>query len=162
MHIFFFSNGQYGGGGGFPSDFEMKFISWFRPFMSALQLKANACEHVQRRGKEFDVEQSPNATLSRVASSGHGPNHVETKSSNLGNVVMKFTVSYQHSYETVKYAIICYLRHFFSPSCFSVTRKLFQHFFRRKCTISNNSYSFRTWNSGSLGFVNPYKESQKR
>lgn len=57
---------------------------------------------------------------------------------------MKFTVTYQHLPETVKYIIICYLRHFFSPSCFSVTREIFQHFFTRKCTILDNSFPFQT------------------
>lgn len=46
-------------GGGFPSDFVIKFISWFRPFMSAFQLKTNVCEHVQRQRNKFNVEQSP-------------------------------------------------------------------------------------------------------
>lgn len=58
IHILFFANGQSGGGGGFPSDSVIKFISWFRPFMSAFQLKANVCEHVQRQRNKFNVEQS--------------------------------------------------------------------------------------------------------
>lgn len=57
-HISFSSNGQSAAARRFPSDFVIKFISWFRPFMSAFQLKANVCEHVQRQRNKFNVEQS--------------------------------------------------------------------------------------------------------
>lgn len=42
-----------------PSDSVITFISWFRPFMSAFQLKANVCEHVQRQRNKSNVEQFP-------------------------------------------------------------------------------------------------------
>lgn len=57
-HISLPSNGQSAGARRFPSDFVIKFISWFRPFMSVFQLKANVCEHVQRQRNKFNVEQS--------------------------------------------------------------------------------------------------------
>lgn len=57
-HISISSNARSAGGGRFLSDFVIKLISWLRPFMSAFQLKANVCEHVQRQRNRLNVEQS--------------------------------------------------------------------------------------------------------
>lgn len=49
----------WGERGWVPSDSVITFISWIRPFMSAFQLKANVCGHVQRQRNKSNVEQFP-------------------------------------------------------------------------------------------------------
>lgn len=57
--VYFFQWSAWGERGRVPSDSVITFISWFRPFMSAFQLKANVCEHVQRQRNKSNVEQFP-------------------------------------------------------------------------------------------------------